>query len=240
MKKANILSVGLIWSLSASALHAAALVLNIDSGGLTLQSANGIDLTGGGASTPYDGEIIQVGYFSGATSNDNNFSGTWIPLTGEGSLNYVPNTLYDTTVGDDFTQGFGPPFNQFQISLPVDTAIQTQLPAPGTILSIRVYDRATIAASTSFMTLSSNLWKWIVPTTLQDPSSKVDMSFAADFLRVENRSGALGLVSTPSGDAANTASGSLRTSTPIIPVPEPSSSLLLLGGCVAFFARRKK
>lgn len=90
------------------------------------------------------------------------------------------------------------------------------------------------------MTVSNNLWKWVTPTTLSDPNSAVNMSFAdPGVLRVENRSGAGGLVSTPSGDVADTSGGNLRTNVPVIPVPEPSCSLLAIAGCVAFIARRR-
>lgn len=146
MKKIYILSIAAMWSLTSNSLFSAALVLAFDSGGLLLQNSAGVALTGGGVATPFDGEVIQVGYFSGATSNDNNFSGTWIPITGEGSVNYVPNspTGFDTTVGDDVNAGFDPN-NQFAIRLEVDTNVHNALPAPGTILSIRVFDRSSIA-----------------------------------------------------------------------------------------------
>ena len=247
MKKFSILflSITAIWSLSSSALFGAALVLALDSGGFLLQNNGGSNLPFGDSTTQRDGAIIQVGYFSGANSDNNNFSGTFIPFTGEGSLNFVNGGAFDTTVGD------GPsnlnPKNQFQISINVDSALTANYPAVGTIMSVRIFSNISTSAaalpadrSTHFMTLSSNLWKWPVATTLTDPNSRLDISLSDDFLRVENRSGAGNLVSTPSGDAVNTSGVALRTATPVNPVPEPSCSLLALAGCVAFLTRRRK
>lgn len=242
MKKFSILSIAAVWSLSSSALFAAAIVLNFDSGGFTLQNNAGADLTGGSAGTPFDGEVIQIGYFSGAgTGNDNNFVGNWIPLTGEGSVNYVANTQYDTSVGDA-PGAFDPPNNQFSASVTFDTLLHTLLPPVGTVLSIRIYDRATLAASTSFMTLSNNLWKWPTPGSPTDPGSIGNLSLGDPGLRVENRLGAGGTVSTANGSPATPdGNGNLRTNVAIGPViPEPSCSLLALAGCAAFLARRRK
>lgn len=240
MKKFSILflSSAAIWSLSSSSLFGAALVLAFDSGGFMLQNSSGVNLTGGSAAAQFDGEIIQVGYFSGAATDNNNFLGTWIPITGEGSPNFVSNTRFDTTVGDDSQGlGFGPPFNQFAISVNVDSTIQVGLPPVGTRMAIRIYDKSSIQASAAFVTFSSNLWKWPVATTLTDPTSRLDMTLADAGLRIENRSGAGGVISTPNGSAAvPDGNGNFRTN---IPVPEPSSSLLALAGCVAFFARRR-
>ena len=237
MTKTSILSLAIAWSLSSSALFAAALVVNMDSGGFLLKNSTGAALTAGANLTNFDGAIIQLGYFTSATSNNNNFSGAFVPLSGQGSVNFVSNTTYDTTVGDDFNQGFGPPFNQFQIKLIVDTTVQTGLPAVGTILSIRIYDETSVPSVTAkFMTISNNAWKWITPTTLLDPNSKIDMSFGDAGLRAENRAGAGGLVSTANGDAANTAD--LRTT--IGAVPEPASATLLVVGLVSLASRRRR
>ena len=236
-------SVAAALSLSSSGLFAAALVVAFDSGGLDLRDKNGVSLTAGGATVPYDGAIIQLGYFSGATTNDNNFSGSFISLTGEGSANFVSNTPFDTTVGDDFTQGFGPPFNgQFQITLTFDTSTQTALPVPGTILSVRVFDKQSLLApGLNFMTISNNLWKWKQPGSLTDPSNRVDITFAdAAGLRKENRLGAGGLVSTPNGTAV-AANEQPQADIPAVAVPEPSSIVLALVGCIGFAtARRRK
>ena len=242
MKKLGILSIAAIWSLSSSALFASALVMNFDSGGLLLKNSVGVNLAGGLTGTAYDGEVIQLGYFSGATSNGNNFSGNWTPITGEGSVNYALNTPYDTSVGDDPTAGFTPN-NQFSIALVLDTAAGKTIPAgltAGTIMSIRVYDKNTIAASTAFMTISSSsdLWKWPTVTTLTDPSSALNISFADPGIRAENRLGGGGTTSTPSGDPVSPSATSLNTTIPV--VPEPASAALMLVGFVSLAARRRR
>lgn len=238
MIKLKVISFVAALSLSSSGLFAAALVVAFDSGGLDIRDRNGVSLTAGGGTVPYDGAIIQLGYFSGANSNDNNFAGTFIPLSGEGSTNFVPNTPFDTTIGDDFTQGFGPPFNgQFQITLTFDTTAQTALPAPGTILSVRIFDKQSlIAPGLNFMTISNNLWKWKTPGSLTDPANRVDITFADAGLRAENRLAAGGTSSTPSGNAL--ASGQ-NPQANIPAVPEPSSLLLGLTGCMGLLMRRR-
>ncbi len=232
-----ILSTAAALSLSSSSVFGAALVLAFDSGGYLLQDAAGVSLPFGGSTTLHDGAIIQVGYFSQANGDDKNFSGTWTPLTGQGSPNFTEDGAYDTTVGD------GPanltPKNQFQISVNVDSAIQANYPAVGTVMAIRIYNNTSIATSTSFTTLSSNLWKWPVATSLTDPNSRLDISASDDFLRVENRLGAGGTTSTPSGDAVSPTATALRTTVPSSPVPEPSSSLLAAAGFVGFVSRRR-
>ena len=241
MKKYIVLSIAAIWSLSSSAVFAAAVVFNFDSGGFFLQNSAGVNLTGGAILTPFDGEVVQIGYFSAAgTTDNNNFAGTWIPITGEGSVNYAPNTKSDTSVGD-LPGAFDPPNNQFSSSVTYNTANGDVLPqvAVGTRLSIRVYDRATLLGSTSFVTFSNNLWRFPTPGNPTDTGAISNLSLGDPGLRVENRDGAGGLVSTPNGSAAAPdGSGNLRTNIAI--VPEPSCSVLAFAGCFAYFARRRK
>ena len=236
MIKLKAFSLFIALSLSSSTLFGAALVVAFDSGGAVLRNASGGDLPSGSASGSFDGAIIQLGYFSGATSDNNNFSGTFTALSGEGSVNYVSNTVWDTTVGDDPTRGFAP-LNQFNISLTFDTNIQVNLPAVGTILSIRVYDNTSTVTSSSFMTLSSNSWKWKQPSSPTDPSARLDLSFADTGLRRENRSGVGGLTSSPSGDAV-TFGSSLQTDIAI--VPEPTIGALIACGLVSMAFRRPR
>ncbi len=239
MTKLKTISFAAALSLSTSGLYAAALVVAFDSGGLDLRDRNGVSLTAGGNTVPYDGAIIQLGYFSGANANDSNFSGNFIPLTGQGSANFVSNAPFDTTIGDDFTQGFGPPFSgQFQITLTFDTNVQTLLPQAGTILSVRIYDKQSILDSDRrFLTISNNLWKWKTPGSLTDPTNRVDITFADAGIRKENRLGAGGLVSTPSGTAVAT---NEQPQALLSDVPEPSTVFLSLLGCLGFSMRRRR
>lgn len=238
MKKLKALALAATLSITSSSLFAATLAVNFDSGGLSLRNnGGGTAITAGVANANFDGGIIQLGYFNGSSDN-NNFLGNFVPLTGEGSANFVSNTVFDTTVGDDFNQGFGPPFDgQFQISLTFNDAQHTLLPATGTVLSIRIYNQTSIAASSNFMTLSNNSWKWKdLKSGVPSPTDAVNISFAdPGVLRQENRSGPGGLTSTPGG---TTVTGDPQAN--IAVVPEPTSAALLMIGLVSLASRRRR
>ena len=200
---------------------------------------SGTSLTAGVNSVSGDGAIIQLGYFSGATganASDNNFVGQFIPITGDGSANLVSGAQFDTTIGDDPAAGFGPPFaGQFQLSVIFTPAGQPVIPPIGAVLSIRIFDKASLTASgVKFMTLSNNAWKWKDFADSTSPSSSLDISIADTGTRFENRNGAGGLVSTPNGSLAT---GNER---PSISVPEPSCFLLLATVGMMSFARRNR
>ena len=237
----TILSFLTAWSISSSSIFSAALVFNIDSGSNPLRDKNGLLLSGGIDTARGDGAVFQLGYFTGATSDGNNFAGAWVPITGQGSANFVDGSAFDTTIGDNPSLvGGGGPGTADGLFVIADFVIQDTaltLPQAGTILSLRIFDKTSLTATgNNFMTLSNNLWKWKTPGSLTDPNSTVNISLdQTTGLRMENRSGAGGLASTASGD---TASASPR---PTIPfgVPEPSCSLLAFAGIVTFLARRR-
>lgn len=238
MKKFKSLAFAVTLSITSGSLFAATLAVNFDSGGLSVRNNGGATpITAGSPNVNFDGGIIQLGYFN-ASSDNNNFLGTFIPLSGEGSTNFVSNTVFDTTVGDDFNQGFGPPFDgQFQISLTYNDAQHSALPATGTVLSIRIYNQTSIAASSHFMTLSNNSWKWKdLKSGVPSPTDAVNISFAdPGVLRQENRLGSGGLTSTPGG---TTVSGDPQANIAI--VPEPTSAGLLMLGLVSLASRRRR
>ena len=219
------------FALFVSSSFAASIVVNIDSGDKEFRNFSDSTVLTAGAKNganqiaDHDGALIQLGYFSNATSADL-FSGTWIPLSGEGSAGFTgPNLNFRTTIGDNRDNGVGD--GQFATQLLFTDANPSSfqnLPTPGRPLAIRVYDGLTLATSTRFETISSNIsgWLWRAPGDPQPVS--IDLSLFDSGLRLQ------------STNAAPAANGQIRT---VTPVPEPSSLLLLSIGALVSLKRRR-
>jgi len=86
MKKHAII-VGALMFTTTIAFGSLTTQVSFDSGSFLVLNLGGVTpLTAGNLSANGDGAVLQLGYYSSATVS-NNFLGTWIPLTGEGSLN---------------------------------------------------------------------------------------------------------------------------------------------------------
>ena len=217
--------------LSVSSSFAASIVVNIDSGDKEFRNFSASTVLTAGARNgatqlaDHDGAVIQLGYFSNATSADL-FAGTWIPLSGEGSSGFAgPNTNFRTTIGDNRDNGVGD--GQFATQLLFTDANPSSfqnLPTPGRPLAIRVYDGLTLGNSTRFETISSSIpgWLWRAPGDPQPVS--IDLSLFDSGLRIQ------------SSNAAPPANNVIATA---IPVPEPSSALLLSIGALVSLKRRR-
>ncbi len=137
-------------------LEAASTIVNLQNTlGTELRDFNGNLLTSGTSSTN-DGAVLQLGYYTLATTLDP-FSGVWVPLTGEGSGNPSYSTIGDKDLTDGrflFGQGF--------------SSLNPNIPLAGMPLTIRFYDSTSIAGSTYFNAVSntSGLWNWVTPTNL--------------------------------------------------------------------------
>lgn len=181
----------------------------------------GVALEGGaiGAGNNGDGAILQIGYFTNATSADL-FAGQWVPLTGANSLNPV----FNTTVGDGINSG-APNRASFSIAFDTSDPLRSQgLPQAGKLLSVRIFDRTTFSAARFFETVSSPDWGWLAPS--EPPTNpNVSLSFANANARLQSTGAALG--------------ATVSTQVPII-VPEPSSVALLMIGAVSFVSRRRR
>ena len=123
-----------------------------------------------GTSIDGDGDLIQIGYFSGDTAT---FSGDWIPITGLGSAN--PTLL--TSIGDG---GDSTSFGIFSGSILFDTtdpASSSALPTGGTQLAIRFYNDTTEATATHYNTVTSSdlSWEFPTPSTPQGTPAALDM-----------------------------------------------------------------
>ena len=240
MKKYTFLAALGALSVISTSAFGAALVVNFDDGGFNLKDKNGVLLSGGLPLAPHDGVVIQLGYFSGAATDGNNFVGNFVPLTGKGSANFAPLTQFDTTIGDD--TGLAPDTDgHFSTTVVFDPSLQVGLPPVGTILSIRIFDnKAVTAQGLNFMTISSNLWKWKAPGALTDPNATINLSLAdgnSGDIRLENRLAGGGTSSTPNGSAL---AGDPRANVPAVSVPEPSSIILALTGCIGFVGMRRR
>ncbi len=221
----------LICVLGLSAARADITTVSFDSGSHTLFNNLSTALSGG-TSADGNGDVLQLGYFTGA-----NFTGTFVPLSGQGSLNTAViagsnpagETYNQTSIGDLNANGAGD--GQYALSLDFTLGSATSgnsLPAAGTELAIRFYNNTTIGSSTFFNTVTDPLWLWQTPAV---PPSTVNMSLDD-----------AGLIwqSIAQGQNANTAfHTSIATA-----VPEPSSAILLaLGTALAPLGlrlRRKK
>jgi len=207
---------------------------NNDSSTLLRTAAN-VALTQGSATTNNDGALIQLGYFSTGTTT-NNFSGTWIPLTGATNVN--PTTIGDsadlTGAGNGVFQ-FNTTFNTGTTNVQVyvsgfdDGAYQTQssvsisstVPPDGQVLAIRFFDPNTSQYNTVSTDLST--WKWKSP----DNVSSININLATDLASLEWESVEMfGLTGTE-----------FKT---VLPIPEPSTYALLCVGAFGMMALRRR
>lgn len=202
---------------------AAIATVNFDSGSQSLYNLNGSTLlTGGSPSIDGDGAVLQLGYFSAATSSQP-FNGNWIALTGEGGAN---SAFANTTVGNSFEAGAGN--GTFAMSLTFDTVIagkNVSLPGANTPLGIRVYNNTSIATSTHYMTISSPLvtWQWVAPNTPPNNPS-VNLSLDDSSLRLQNGTFVGAGVVGPNG---------FSTTIPTGPPPIPEPSTFIFGALAA-------
>jgi hypothetical protein len=196
---------------------------NIDSGSRSLRDNLGVPLTVGNPSLNGDGAILQIGYYSTATIADN-FSGTFIPLTGAGSLFGVVTTIGDTASnGPSDGEIFTDPINLFGGT---NGGVNDGLfPAPGTPLSIRLFNSTTLGGATFTESISNDLWLWQTPANA--PSQPIINLFL----------GSAGLTAK-SGASVSSPSANVGTNTPV--VPEPTSAALMMVGLLSLAARRRR
>lgn len=223
MKKfffATIAAVGLSF-LSTAAFGAAIATVSFSSGGGKLLTDHlGGALSGGTLGVSGDGDVIQIGYFSTATTASL-FSGNWIALTGNNGANSAFNT---TSVGDGINSGAG---NRAIFSVTFDLTDSTKnqlLPSAGVPLGVRIYDGLSVATSGFYETVVSPDWAFASPL---DPPNNPTVA-----LNLTNANAKLASNNTTPG-------ANIQTVTPTA-APEPTSAALLMAGLVSLAARRRR
>jgi hypothetical protein len=217
VKLRNIALIGFCFSVAAlSQVQADQTTVSFDSGSKTVFNQGSTALFAGTA-LDGDGDVLQLGYFTGA-----NFTGQFVILAGEGTTNtaLIPGSNGTGTepynklsIGDLSENGAGA--GTFAVSLDFipTTTSGNNLPSAGTQLALRFYNGTSIATSTFYNTASSSLWTWTAPAT---PPSAVTLSLDDANLVWES------IVRL--GQSGTTA---FHTT---IPVPEPSTITSLLAG----------
>lgn len=213
-------------SLFLGTSFAGIVTVSFDSGGATVTDNLSVPLSGGTA-VDGDGYVLQLGYYTGATVG-NNFLGTWVPLTGSGSLNTgnIAGSTIDfneTTIGDLNANGAGT--GSFALSVTFDQADagrNQSFPAVGTPLAVRFYDSSSLVLGvTRYNAFSIDSgFTWAAPA---DAPSQPILNITLDDLGIEWESG-------PSG----------ANKTTLVLVPEPSAASLLLLGLAGIGFRRKR
>jgi hypothetical protein len=201
---------------TVSSLKADSVGLALDSGTLTLNNVG--DLT-----ALSSGDVLQFGYYTGATNSSTLFSGNFIALTGTGGVN---SGLTFTQIGQETANGAGPgkfAFNSSNITFTSGMGSTTgvSLPSAGQIMAIRFYNAANLSLATFYGAASDTSWQWVAPAAIPP----VAMTFTL------NDSG----VTFLNGDAYT------GTATATLLVPEPSSvALFCLGlGALALLGWRR-
>jgi len=192
-------------------------------GSLTIYGPDGTTpLAGAAGSNGGVGFVLQLGYYTGATSS-NAFLGTWVPVFGPGTS----NSLFSTAgMGDDgATQETGTN-DEFSFSGTVtsDTAsTEVGLPLPGQIMSIRYYNANSLAAATYFGAISDPLggsaWLWEPPV---GPPSVADNTYSLNDTGVVYQMGV----------------GEPETNVLLVPEPPVLSLMAMAAGAIAL--RRRK
>lgn len=198
----------LLFLSSQTLIYGASTRVNFSIQSETIKNLNGIALTAG-SSSDGDGSILQLGYYTAATTG-NPFWGDWVAMTG-------PGTSYQTTVGD-----FGNyPNGTFKLEvLFTQGSYSFTEPVVGTPLALRFYDSTSLATSTFFnaVTDTTGGFNWSAPA---DPTSTARLS--------------LGLSSV--GIVWQDGSGSSFRTT--IAIPEPSCLVLGALSLGALAVRRR-
>jgi hypothetical protein len=162
--KINIIAVMLFLSFNVTTKAAATFQVTLATNNVVFRDNGGTALSSG-TSADGDGTILQLGYYSNSTALDP-FSGSWVAMTGPGTLNV-------TTMGDSGNN----PNGNFKLGVLFTAgALGFTAPPDGTPLALRFYDSTSIATSTFFNAVSttSGAFNWVTPA---EPNSTAALTF---------------------------------------------------------------
>jgi hypothetical protein len=237
MRKLFVLTVFLAAGLGTASSQTTLSTTEVDwfnSAGTLLLNGSGAALSQGTANVNSDGTLVQLGYFSSGTSA-NNFSGTWIPLTGAGGLNTSVGDSPDLSGLGNGRIGFSTTFHFSSNQVDVYDAtmdaghyitqssvtISAGQPAAGQVLAIRFYDSTN--TSGHYNTVSNDSWTWVTPTDAGSFVTPINLAAAGlEWESVE----VFGLTGTE-----------FKT---VLPIPEPSTYALLGMGAICMMALRRR
>jgi hypothetical protein len=190
--------------LAPAGLFASTSQLNLNSGSLTLNNSN--------TTTPLAiGDVLQFGYYTGATNSSTLFSGTWVPLTGFGGGN---SAFTNIAIGYASTNGAGPGTFAFALTFTNGSSTSgVNLPSAGQIMSILFYNGTTLANSTYYGAASDVSWTWLAPASVPPV-----MAFSFDDTGIKWLD-----------NSVNTNNSTAYTGT-LLAVPEPSFIMLFALG----------
>lgn len=132
--------------------------------GAEFRDNNGTLLTAG-TPAPGDGAVLQLGYYSAATTL-NPFAGTWMRITG-------PGTGYWSTIGDSRVLD-----GTFSLTYHFKDTYSFVPPA-GTPLAIRFYDATSLSAASHFNCVSNTDGTWNWAGGLPEPTINLTFSLTS-------------------------------------------------------------
>lgn len=182
---------------------------NNSSGDTFLRDIGGVPLTSG-PKGPGDGAVIEVGYYSMATTADP-FAGDWVALIGPGT------GVEAVTIGDANGGAGGDGIFGGTVILGASHPGSVAYPTGDTPVAIRFYDGTSIGGSTYYNSATMSNWTWRSDGTL-----------------------GLDIFPTPSTAMIWEGGLESAYRTTIAVVPEASSSMFVMLGSAALLVRRRR
>ncbi len=209
--KIKILTVQLLLAIPMLAASTLSLTYSNDTApGFAFKDVTGALLTPGLELVSQDGAVLEVGYYTLATT-ENPFAGAWVTMVGPS----IPASTF-ATIGDK-TDGAAGLFNR-STGFGTTPLGPYAFPANGTQMSIRFFNAPASQVSTHYNAVSSVDWIW---PGQGDPQTQFNMNVAS----------ASSLVWLDGTGSA------FRTT---IAVPEPAALILISCGAVIWSGRRRR
>jgi hypothetical protein len=180
-------------------------------------------LVGGTASNGGAGFVIQLGYYTNATSSSLLGNGTWNAVMGPGTS----NTLFPTAgMGDNIAAATGTNDEFFLSGTVADATPGTEvgIPSGGQVMSMRYYNATALASATYYGVATNSAWDWVAPTDPTNPNDSMTFNL--------NDAGTEVLMS----GSFQSESGSPQTNIHVAAVPEPAALSIMMSGAISIGA----